>query len=198
MKVNLYKLFWPFLGLVVLLGLILGIMYFVSQPNNQEQVPQETLPDYEETQLPGKIIRQEDEPETPQREATEEDFDIPVRDDSLQEAEAPLSGGALKVPDEAALPPQEQDVLDLVLNSDGSFTPQNLKVQQASAVIIKLVNKKEDCIFVITRLGIAERVSYNQTMTISFRAPAETVDLDFHCELEKTNNELCMGTLSVE
>lgn len=197
MKVNLYKLFWPFLGLVILTSLVLGIMYFTAYSDNQEQVPRKTLPDYEETQLPGKIVKQEDEPEIPQREATEEDFPIPSRDDSLQETEPLLSGGALKVPDEEALPPQEQDVLDLLLKNNGVFEPEDLKAQQSSAVIIKLTNQKKDCTFAINRLGVAERVNYGQTMTISFRAPAEPVDLVFHCEFG-LKNELSIGTLSIE
>jgi len=198
MKTNLYKISWLIITLVFIVGTGISIYLFslrisVAKPKTKK------IPEYQESILPGKVIKNH-LPNLPQEEYNETehaDLEIPETDQSLYSKNAPISGGAIKAPEGPAVPPKEEDILTLLVKKDG-IEPTEISVNKSQAVILQVSNQKEDIIFNVGGLGIKEIVKAGGRLTFSFRAPDKETKLRYWAEDYITGQIVGEGMLIID
>ncbi len=200
MKFNLYKIIW--LGLLVLLVISIGctIYYFAARTSIYDSAKKQLIPEHERIKLPGEIVAQFPEPELPEKAYDENiapDFNTPKQNDDLYDTSAPMAGSAIKVPDELALPPEEEDIIKINIEN-GILSLRNINVFKNQAVILKVTSLDENYIFIVEEIGITEIIKAGKSMTISFRAPSKATELKYYCQNYKTQQKLGEGTLKIQ
>ena len=192
-KINPFKLAW------IGLGIILVSVFFAKQFSQEEKnISQTVVPEHRGGKVPGEIIVQFPIPDLPEKEYSEKDNSINIiaSDNNLLESEITLSGNAIKIPDEPALPPSEKDII--VLNIlDGDLSLSKILAEKGEAVILKILNEDKNCYFYIDGVGIAEEIRTNELLTISFRAPTKESELKYWIEYAEIEGVISEGYLIV-
>ena len=198
-KINPFKLAWIGLGIILVIGIILVSVFFAKQFSQEEKnISQTVVPEHRGGKVPGEIIVQFPIPDLPEKEYSEKDNSINIiaSDNNLLESEITLSGNAIKIPDEPALPPSEKDII--VLNIlDGDLSLSKILAEKGEAVILKILNEDKNCYFYIDGVGIAEEIRTNELLTISFRAPTKESELKYWIEYAEIEGVISEGYLIV-
>jgi len=194
MKYNIYKLSLIGITILVIVGLVfLGISLSKKVP--QQTIREEKIPEYEETDLPGKIVKQGEIPDLPDEEYDEEKHGN-IIDPGLYSGDAPVSGGAIKVPEEPAQAPEESLITNLVIN-ENILKPSIIEVNKGEAVALRVENQGPDYLFGISGLGISELIEKDKTMGFSFKAPDKETNLDYWIKDPLTEQIIAQGELIV-
>jgi hypothetical protein len=199
MKFNSYKITWLGLLFLLIIGIGCAVYYFAGKSSIYDSTKEELIPEHKKVKLPGEIIAQFPEPKLPEKEYDESaisDFNIPGRNDDLYNANAPIAGNAIKVPNEPALPPEEEDIIEINLKN-GILSPDNIIIFKNQAVILKVISLDENYIFIIEEVGITEIIKAGKSITISFRAPSKATELKYYCQNYKTQQKLGEGKLTI-
>ncbi|TRZ79470.1 hypothetical protein D4R86_05820 [bacterium] len=200
MKFNSYKIIW--LGLLVLLVISITcvVYYFSTKSSIYDSTKETSIPEHKKIKLPGEIISQSAEPKLPEKEYDDSITsgpDAPKQNEDLYNTDAPIAGSAIKVPDEPALPPKEEDIIKLSIEN-GVLSLDNINILKNQAVILKITSLDDDYIFIIEEIGISEIIKANKSMTISFRAPSKAAELNYYCQNYKTKEKLGEGKLIIK
>ena len=183
MKLNFYKIIWLVLGLI-LLGGTGFLFYHLYQRPLPKDFSQPSLP--QKPQAPSSTLEEKEEKEPPLLPSDEKPDNLSQRlkhQQPVLSPEAPLSPSVLRVPDEPALPPSEEEIIDLKIYP-GRIEPQEITLQKGRPAIFRVKAEKEDHTFVIEELNIREEIKAGKTLVISFRAPERLKELTFYCSLE--------------
>ncbi len=194
MQINPYKLTWILIG-VFLLALFAGGIYYLAS-HLPERSLQSQAPGYTKTPMPGKVTKIAPPASSPNIQ-TSPNITAPAHDSSLDSAGKPVSSSVLKAPEGPALPPSEQDILHILLESQ-KITPSQIFVKTASPVILQVESKDGDYVFKIEKIGIAEKIKKGTFQVISFRAPAKPISLRYYFENFQTGALQGEGKLVVE
>ena len=198
-KINLFKLAWIGLGIILVIGIILVSIFFAKQFSQEEKnISQDTIPEHRGRKMPGEIIVQFPIPDLPEKEYGEEDKSINIitADTNLFESETTLSGNAIKLPDEPALPPSEKDII--ILNIlDGDLSLSKIVAKKGEAIILKILNEDKNCYFYIDGVGVDEEIRTNELLTISFRAPTKESELKYWIEYTEAEGVISEGQLII-
>ena len=194
---NLYKLIWLILGIILIFGVVLGIILFAKQTNNDKRFKKREViaPKYVPGKVPGEITSQSQEPNL-SGQYDKNNMSIPTTNPKLIDNNAPLSGNAIKIPDEPALPPNEEDIINLNI-LDGRFSLKQAIAKKGSPVIMRIFSQDKDYYFYIDGVGIAETINAEKYLTVSFRAPTKETELKYWVENTKEKGETDQGKLII-
>jgi len=199
MKFNSYKIIWLGLLALLIVGIIGAVYYFAVKSSIYDSTEELLIPENKKAKLPGEIVFQSAEPKLPEKEYGETvapDLNVEKQNNDLYDTNAPIAGSAIKVPDEPALPPEEEDIIKINIEN-GALSLDNITVLKNQAVILKVTSLDKDYIFIIEEIAVAEIIKANKSMTISFRAPSKVVQLKYYCQDYKTEKKLGEGKLIV-
>jgi len=198
--INSFKLIWIGLGVVLIGGIIVIGMVFANQSVDDKGVKKQiTTPEYKPGKIPGEIITKFSKPDLPEEEYSEkyENMSFPVTDSGLFEGDTPLAGSSIKVPDEPALPPSEEDIVNINI-SEGSFSLFLVKTEKENPVILRVSSSDKDYYFYVEGLGIAETIRTEKSLVISFKAPNKKSELKYWVEYADVQGETDAGTLYID
>jgi hypothetical protein len=200
-KINPFKFAWLGLGVLLVVVIISISMFFAKQDSlrKNEATKQLIVPEHKSGKVPGEIIAQFPEPDLPTEEYSDKynNLNEPISDSALFESDAPLAGNAIKIPDEPALPPSEDDIININI-LDGNLSVSKPIVERGESIIIKTLSQDKDYYFYIDGVGIAEIIKAEQYLTISFRAPVQETELKYWIEYADTEGATDSGILQIK
>lgn len=104
----------------------------------------------------------------------------------------------IRKPEEAALPPPDELIKDMVINSC-AIEPSRISSKPSSPVIIRVLAQDSDYTFYIPDLEIKSTLQKGETKSISFQAPStqEELVIKLACDPADSGNTVGAGFLDV-
>lgn len=157
----------------------MGILYLAKKPYPEELA--EPQKESIATTTPSKIVPEAATTSPGSLEVLPAEIPEEIRDkEPVVEPTAPLSPSVLHVPEEPALPPSEEDIINLDIFL-GRFNPQEIILPAGEGVILRPRAKEGSHIFTVPDLNIGETIQEGKSLVISFRAPQKPQKMPFYC-----------------
>ena len=197
MKINSYRLGWFLVTALFVGGTGVGVYFLaVGVASHQSQGIANNVPSYQRTVVAGQKVVSFPPYQPSGQKGKSPETDIPSQDKTLLHQGLPASS-VIKAPDKPALPPDENNIIHIILSSQG-IKPAIIKTKIFQPVILRVESQDNDYLFSIEKVGIMEVVRQGQLLTISFQAPAEAVNLRCYSENYTTRKLIGEGKIIVD